>query len=89
MLCSEPSLFFDLCSSPNEGMAQPANKIRVPNHRGPHPEAYHREVFDRLIDATEGLSGNAYAEAFKGELKRIASDVVTSGTSLNNLLVGK
>lgn len=34
------------------------NKIAVPGHKGPHPEAYHQAVFDRLSSATEHRSRN-------------------------------
>ena len=36
-----------------------ANKVAVPGHKGPHPQAYHEEVFERLSTATEGLTGDA------------------------------
>ena len=45
-----------------------ANKIAVPGDRGPHPQAYHEAVFQRLSNATEGLSRSAYTSALQAEL---------------------
>ena len=54
-----------------------ANKIAVPGHRGPHPQAYHEAVFRRLSGATEGLSGNAHGAAFRAELGAIRNEAAT------------
>jgi hypothetical protein len=62
-------------------------KVRVPGHAGPHPEAYHRAVYDRLINATDGLSGGAYKSALQRELQAVGQEAATSGSMLNNLLV--
>jgi RHS repeat-associated protein len=63
-----------------------ANKVYVLGHRGPHPEAYHQAVYDRLRSATAGLTGGAYRQALLDELKRLAEECATPGTTLNNLL---
>jgi hypothetical protein len=62
------------------------NKLSLPGHFGPHPEAYHAAVFKRLKDATEGLSGADYTKAFKAALSKLADEVNTPGTELNKLL---
>lgn len=64
------------------------NKVRVAGHSGPHPEAYHRAVFDRLLSATNGLRGgtDAYRQAVIRELEKIGKEAATRGTSLNKLL---
>ncbi len=62
------------------------NKILVAGHYGPHPEAYHRAVYDRLLAATKGLSGEDYTKAFKAALTKIGDEAKTPGTYLNNLL---
>jgi hypothetical protein len=62
------------------------NKVSVPGHRGPHPEAYHQAVFDRLNSATDGLSGSAYGDALRSELKSIGREVQTPGSHLNQLV---
>ncbi|MBZ0143937.1 MAG: AHH domain-containing protein, partial [Rhodocyclaceae bacterium] len=63
-----------------------ANKVRVPGHFGPHPEAYHQAVFDRLTAATQGLSGDAYGTAFRTELAAVLTESATEGSVLNLLL---
>ena len=63
-----------------------ANKIAVPGHKGPHQQAYHQEVFDRLRGATKGLEGDAYGAALRSELDAIGQEAVTAGTNLNKLL---
>ena len=60
-----------------------ANRVRVDGHAGPHPEAYHAEVLDRLSNATEGLQGDAYSRAFREALAKIRTDVGTPGSLLN------
>ena len=64
------------------------NKVRIPGHKGPHPQKYHEAVFERLNQATEGLSGKKYAEAFAKELEAIRTEAATPGTFLNDLLTG-
>lgn len=63
------------------------NKVRVPGHKGPHPEVYHQTVFDRLQSATKGLDGNAYKQAFQKELAAIREEVASPGSFLNSLVV--
>jgi hypothetical protein len=67
-------------------MNDAANKIRVAGHKGPHPEAYHRAVYDRLQEATRGLDGKAYKEALTNELEVIGRESATPGKDLNTLL---
>jgi RHS repeat-associated protein len=62
------------------------NKIAVPGHRGPHPEAYHQAVFDRLTSATNGKSGGAYRDALQAELRAIGREIQAPGSVLNQLV---
>ncbi|MFL5350786.1 MAG: AHH domain-containing protein [Hyalangium sp.] len=65
----------------------PANKVRVKGHKGPHPEEYHREVYRRLNDAVEGCSNMRQCrEALTAELKKLAQEIATEGTYLNKLV---
>jgi RHS repeat-associated protein len=59
------------------------NLIAIPGHKGPHPQAYHEAIFDRLIGATQGLSGPAFKAAFEAEMGAIRSELTTVGTQLN------
>ncbi len=63
-----------------------ANKVYLLNHAGPHPEAYHREVFERLSEAVQTCSGkDACRIALTRELNKIADEVCTPGTRLHRL----
>ena len=64
------------------------NLVNVLNHKGPHPEAYHKLVFDRLTTATQGLKANtaAYKTAVTNTLQGIGKEAQTSGSTVNKLL---
>ena len=62
------------------------NRVRIPRHRGPHPEEYHQEIFDRLSDAIVGKKGDDARNAMKAELQNIAAEAIKPGTKLNRLL---
>ncbi|RYZ33271.1 MAG: hypothetical protein EOO71_42375, partial [Myxococcaceae bacterium] len=62
----------------------PANKVRVPGHKGPHPAEYHREVSSRLNEAMEDCSSlQQCREALTGILHKLAGEIATQGTKLN------
>ena len=61
------------------------NKIALPRHTGPHPEAYHSEVLERLLSATEGKSGIEYRTAFEREMGKLQKDVANLNHNLNKL----
>jgi len=64
------------------------NKISVPGHVGPHPQAYHQMVFDKLESATRGLDGPAYRDALQAELRNLGREIQTPGSTLNKLVTG-
>lgn len=67
------------------------NKVAVPEHKGPHPEAYHNYVYQELLSATQGLKPNtvAYKSAVSGTLDRIRVEATTAGSVVNNWLTKK
>jgi RHS repeat-associated protein len=65
------------------------NKVAVPGHFGPHPEAAHRLVFDRLRSAMGRKQGDALEQAFDAELAALRKEAVTAGSLLNDFLTGK
>ncbi|HEU0014978.1 MAG TPA: AHH domain-containing protein [Longimicrobium sp.] len=67
-------------------MNDPRNKVAIEGHFGPHPEAYHRAVYDRLVQATRGLTGRDYSRAFEQELREIGTELQTRGTALNRMI---
>lgn len=76
--------FFDKAGM---SMDDPANKVRIPGHKGPHPEAYHQEVFRRLGDAVKGCETTVQCrEALTQELKLLAEQIRTVGSRLNKLI---
>lgn len=65
----------------------PANKVRIRGHEGPHPEAYHELVFERVRRAMGGCRSIAQCrEALVGELRRLAEDLSTPGSYLRQLV---
>lgn len=67
------------------------NLVSVIDHAGPHPEAYHQYVFDRLSTATQGLkpSTAAYRDAVVATLEDIAKKAKTPGTQVSKWLTKK
>ncbi|RKH87789.1 hypothetical protein D7Y21_17610 [Corallococcus sp. AB045] len=66
-----------------------ANKVSVPGHRGPHPEAYHQKVFKVLRDATEPCRTMQDCRvALTKALRRLASQIQAKGTDLNRWVTG-
>ncbi len=63
-----------------------ANRVRIPGHKGPHPEEYHEEIFDRLSESIVGKEGLEARKAFLQELDTLATECATPGTKLNRLL---
>jgi len=63
------------------GYEDPLNKVKVPGHKGPHPEEYHDNIEKRLEKAAE--KGK---DAVKDFLKRAARQARTPGTRMNDQL---
>ena len=67
-------------------LEDPANIIYLRDHKGPHPEAYHREVFKRLNDELVNCRTRVECRAkLMDELNRIAGEVCTPGSPLHKL----
>jgi hypothetical protein len=67
-------------------LEDPANIVYLRDHKGPHPEAYHREIFRRLEDALGACGPRAECRAkLVDELDKIAADVCQQGSRLNKL----
>jgi hypothetical protein len=68
-------------------MEDPANKVRIRGHKGPHPEEYHKEVFRRLYDAVKRCEDTAQCRtALTRELKKLAEQLQKEGSRLNKLV---
>lgn len=76
--------FFDKAGM---SMEDPANKVRIPGHKGPHPKEYHQEVFERLGDAVKRCETTAQCrQALTRELERLATELREAGSRLNKLV---
>jgi hypothetical protein len=68
----------------------PANLVHLADHQGPHPEAYHAEVYRRLEAALEGCGSTLQCKVrLIEELRRIGDEVCTRGSFLHQLLTEK
>ncbi len=67
----------------------PANKLPIPGHRGPHPERYHQIVYEEVREATNGCRTMAICrEKLTRALRALAREIATPGTELNQLVTG-
>jgi hypothetical protein len=65
----------------------PANRVRVQGHQGPHPKEYHEEILARLQRAMRGCRSIPQCrEALTAELENLAVEILTPGTRLNQLV---
>jgi hypothetical protein len=81
--------FKELFDKAGMSLDDPANIVRVKGHKGPHPKEYHRVIFRRLSDATEGCRTMQQCQkALKAELRDLAREIATEGSELNKLLTG-
>ncbi len=68
-------------------LEDPANKVTLLGHFGPHPEEYHAEIFSRLLNAVRKCATQQECKGRLAEaLKKIAEEVCTPGTKLNQLI---
>jgi hypothetical protein len=63
------------------------NTVPIEGHKGPHPERYHRIIFEELDGATQGCRSIAECRAALTKvLNWLAKEIATSGTELNQLV---
>ena len=76
--------FFDKAGM---SMEDPTNKVRIPGHKGPHPEAYHQEVYERLEKVVRRCETTAQCrDALTRELGKLAEQLQHVGSKLNKLV---
>ncbi|WP_309894972.1 AHH domain-containing protein [Archangium sp.] len=79
--------FKDLFDKAGMSMEDPANKVKLPGHYGPHPEEYHQAVFKHLDDAVGNCVTRLECErALRDALKELAADITRKGSRINQLL---
>ncbi|WNG17678.1 AHH domain-containing protein [Cystobacter fuscus] len=65
-------------------MEDPVNKVELPGHKGPHPEAYHAEVYARLERATKNCRSTQECRiVLTAALKKLGELISEEGTTLN------
>jgi len=70
-------------------MHDEANTLPIQGHKGPHPQAYHEKVYQRLEDALGTCSSKLQCrEALIQELRKLAQEIRTQNSELNRLLTG-
>ncbi|WP_170115477.1 AHH domain-containing protein [Melittangium boletus] len=80
-------LFKKIFNKAGMSMEDPANKIKLSGHYGPHPKKYHEAVLSHLAEATEGCPNQrACAMALRQALRELATEISTQGTKLHVLL---
>jgi hypothetical protein len=83
-------LFEHLFSQAGMSLDDPANIVYLREHKGPHPEEYHREIFKRLRGALGSCKTQADCRArLLRVLDEIAGEVCTPGSKLNKLATRK
>jgi hypothetical protein len=79
--------FRDIFAKAGMTLDDPANKMPLPGHYGPHPERYHRIVYKALSEATETCRSVVECrQALTDQLRRLAKQIATPGTELNQLV---
>ncbi|PTL75917.1 AHH domain-containing protein [Vitiosangium sp. GDMCC 1.1324] len=68
-------------------MEDPANKVRIPGHKGPHPRAYHERIYQRLKAAVQNCETTEQCRnALTRELESLAEQLKQAGSELNKLV---
>jgi len=79
--------FKDLFDKVGLSMENAANKVRVYGHKGPHPEEYHKAVYEQLQRTLRNCGDRkSCREAFEATLRRLAGQIATQGDELNRLI---
>ncbi|MDY7232893.1 AHH domain-containing protein [Hyalangium rubrum] len=79
--------FRELFAKAGMKLNDPANRLPVQGHKGPHPERYHRIVYDRVVRATATCRSITECRAkLTQTLERLAQEIGTPGTELNQLV---
>ena len=83
-------LFEELFSRAGMSLDDPANIVYLREHKGPHPEEYHREILNRIDGALGSCRTLAECRArLVRALDEIAGDVCRPGSKLNKLATRK
>ena len=77
--------FFDKAGM---SMEDPANKLLLDGHKGPHPEAYHREVYRRLKEVSDQcMTPQQCRSTLTHALRKMMHELSDPSSTLRQLLV--
>jgi hypothetical protein len=80
-------LFEKLFKRAGMSLKDPANQVRIRGHEGPHSEAYHTQVYERVRTALAGCRGTPQCrELLLAELKKLSKELLTPGSELRRLV---
>ncbi|WP_224369076.1 AHH domain-containing protein [Hyalangium versicolor] len=80
-------LFERLFTTAGMALDDPENLVHLAAHQGPHPEEYHREIYQRLETAlSDCRTVSQCRKRLINELRRIRSEVCTQGSFLHRLI---
>jgi hypothetical protein len=70
-------------------MNDPANKVQLIGHKGPHPQAYHEAVFEHLSEATRSCPNKQECgRALRTALQKLAAELNNTDSEIYKLLTG-
>ncbi|MFL5344603.1 MAG: AHH domain-containing protein [Hyalangium sp.] len=79
--------FREIFAKAGMSLEDPANKMPLPGHYGPHPERYHQIILKELTEATETCRTVVECrQALTGALRALAKEIATPGAELNQLV---
>ncbi|SET86586.1 AHH domain-containing protein [Stigmatella erecta] len=79
--------FREIFAKAGMSLEDPANKMPLPGHYGPHPQRYHEIVYEELYAATRTCRSVVECrEGLTRALKALAKEAATPGTELNQLV---
>jgi hypothetical protein len=80
-------LFERLFAKAGMSLDDPANRVYLAGHYGPHPEEYHDEIYKRLESALGRCRGVPQCRSrLVAELRQISDEVCTRGSLLHRLV---
>ena len=81
------SRFERLFGRADMGLNDPANRVNLNGHYGPHPEAYHSAVYEQLLGALGNCAEPRTCRLrLLAALRGLATDICTPGSLLNRLI---
>jgi hypothetical protein len=79
--------FRDLFRRAGMTLDEVENIVPIQGHKGPHPERYHRRIYQELTEALGECRSVAQCQPLlRAKLRRLAKEIDTPGTELNQLV---